>query len=410
MTTTSYILGTLFPKRGPETIPNTHYKISERPAAIPLAIFLLLASPKPAARAEDSITYKFENYTEAGGRVGVQTQGFAASQAIGADMSFGLTAVTDAIAGATPTGLPAPASSDQVPLAHLSDHRKAWEADLSRQFSLVNISAGLSESREHDYVSRGWSLNSLTDFNEKNTTLLAGVAGHEDDVETFYDPGRTYVKKHALSAIAGVTQLLDPRTSVTLNFTWSRETGYLSDQYKLVQQNVEILPGAVFPLVFAENRPDEHNAGVVLASINRAFPELHGALEGDYRYYRDTFGIAANSVELTWLEKIGERFTIGPDVRYYEQSAAKFYYYDLRTTDIIPTTIPNPAGPAYSSDYRLSSLFTTTYGLKAVWKPSAWLQLDLAYDRYAMRGRDMVTPQSAYPRANILTMGAKVSW
>ena len=355
MSTTSYIPGTFFPDICPVTIPNTRYKFSERPGAIPLALFLLLASPKPSARAEDSLSYKFENYTEAGGRVGVQTQGIVASQDIGADMTFGLTAVTDAIAGATPTGLAAPASSDQVPLAHLSDHRKAWEADLSRQFSRVNLSAGISESREHDYVSRGWSLNSLTDFNEKNTTLLAGVAGHEDNVETFFDPEHTYVKKHALSMIAGVTQLLDPKTSVTLNVTWSRETGYLSDQYKLVQQNVEILPGVIFPLVFAENRPSEHNAGVLFASINRAFPELHGALEGTYRYYRDTFGVAANSVELTWLAKLGERLTIGPDLRYYEQSAAKFYYYDLSTTDIIPTTVPNPAGPAYSSDYRLSS-------------------------------------------------------
>jgi hypothetical protein len=402
--------GTFVPDLGPEAIPHSRHKISESPAAIPLALFLLLASPRPAARAEDSISYKLENYTEAGGRVGVQTQGIVASQAIGADLQFGLTAVTDAIAGATPTGLPAPAATGQVPLAHLSDHRKAWEADLARQFSRINVAVGLSESREHDYVSRGWSLNSLTDFNEKNTTLLAGVAGHEDDVETFYDPQRAYAKKHALNAILGVTQLLDARTSVTLNVTWGRETGYLSDQYKLVDQNIEVLPGVFFPLVFAENRPGEHNTGIVYASMNRAFPSLHGALEGSYRYFRDTYGIAANTFELTWMEKLGERFTLGPDLRYYEQSAAKFYFYDLSATDIIPTTVPVPSGPAYSSDYRLSSLYTTTYGAKAVWKPRAWLELDLAYDRYAMRGRDGVTPQSAYPRANLITMGARISW
>jgi hypothetical protein len=384
--------------------------IQRRPGAIPLAIFLFLASPRPSARAEDSITYKFENYTEAGGRVGVQTQGFVANQDIGAGMQVGLTAVTDAIAGATPTGLPAPAGSDQVPLAHLSDHRKAWEADLSRQFSRINISAGLSESREHDYISTGWSLNTLTDFNQKNTTLLAGVAGHDDDVETFYDPQRIYVKKHSFNAIVGVTQILDPRTTVTLNLTWGRETGYLSDQYKLVDQNVEVIPGVFFPLVFAENRPSEHNTGVAFASVNRAFPEVHGALEGSYRFYGDTYGVTANTVELRWLQNIGDRFTLGPDLRYYEQSAARFYYYDVSTTDIVPTTVPNPSGPAYSSDYRLSSLCTTTYGLKAAWKPRDWLQLDVAYDRYTMRGRDGITPQSAYPRANIITLGAKISW
>ena len=236
-----------------------------RSAATPFALFLLLASPRNLARADDSLSYKFENYTEAGGRVGVQTQGLVANEELNSNTQIGLTLVTDAIAGATPTGIPAPLGSSQVPLAHLSDHRKAWEADLARQFSRINVAAGFSESREHDYISRGLSFNTLTDFNEKNTTLLAGIAGHDDDVETFYDPQHLYVKKHAFSAIAGVTQLLDPLTKVTVNLTWARETGYLSDQYKLVERNVELIPGSAFPLVFAENRPGEHNSGVAYA-------------------------------------------------------------------------------------------------------------------------------------------------
>lgn len=381
-----------------------------RSAAVPFAIFLLLASPRNVARAEDSVSYKFENYTEAGGRVGVQTQGIVANQEIGSDMQLGLTMVMDAIAGATPTGIPAPSGSNQVPLAHLSDHRKAWEADLARQFERVNLSAGISESREHDYISDGLSLNSLTDFNAKNTTLLAGIAGHNDSVETFYDPQQLYVKKHAFSAIVGVTQLLDPLTKVTLNFTWARETGYLSDQYKLVEDNVELIPGSFFPLVFSENRPNEHNSGVAYLSVNRALPALDAAIEGSYRFYSDTFGVVANSVEIRWLQKIGRHLTVAPEARSYEQGSARFYYYDLNSTDITPTTIPNPNGPAYSSDYRLSSLYTTTYGIRTTWNPTDRLQLDIAYDRYTMRGRDGITPQSAYPRANILTMGARISW
>jgi hypothetical protein len=318
--------------------------------------------------------------------------------------------VTDAIAGATPTGIPAPTGSSQVPLAHLSDHRKAWEADLSRQFDRMNISAGLSESREHDYISKGWSLNTLTDFNEKNTTLLAGVAGHDDDVETFYDPQHLYVKKHAFSAIVGVTQLIDPSTKLTVNFTWARENGYLSDQYKLVERNVELIPGSSFPLVFAENRPAEHNSGVAYISVNRAFPRLNGALEASYRFYADTFGVVANTGEIRWLERVGRNVTISPELRSYEQGAARFYYYDLNSTTIIPTSTPSPSSPAYSSDYRLSSLYTTTYGMRATWNPSAHLQLDLGYDCYTMRGSDGITPQSAYPRANMISAGARISW
>lgn len=378
--------------------------------ALSLSLVLLGAVPRPSARAESSLDYNFTDYSETAGRVGVHTMGFLAKEDIGADLKFSFTAINDAIAGATPTGLPAPAGSDQVPLAILHDHRKAWETELSRQFARVNVSVGYAESREHDYISKGWSVNTLTDFNQKNTTLLFGVAGHDDSVETFYDPQQVYVRAHSFSSIVGVTQLIDPRTTVTLNITWARDTGYLSDQYKQVQKTVELVPGSFFTLLFPENRPSERNSGVVFASINRAFPDLKGALEGSYRFYADTYGVAANTLELKWLQKLGGGFVLAPDFRIHEQSAANFYHYNLDSTNIIPTYVPSPNGPAYSSDYRLSSLFAVTYGLNLSWKPRDWLKLTLDYSRYNMRGRDGITPQSAYPDANIYSAGAQLSW
>jgi hypothetical protein len=377
--------------------------------ALPLALALALASPR-AARADDFLAYKYESYDETGGRMGIRTQGLAASEDLGADFNVAVTLVNDSIAGASPTGVPAPAGSSQVPLASLTDHRKAWEVDLSRKLGEFTITAGISQSREHDYVSRGWSLNTQADLNQKNTTLLAGVAGHSDDVKTIYDPGRTYVGKEAFSAIAGITQVIDPKTFVSLDFTWSRETGYLDDQYKEVEKTEEILAGTFFPLVFAENRPGEHNSGALLASVNRDFPEVSGALEASYRFYGDTYGVTANTVEVRWIQKIGSRFTLSPELRLYRQGAADFYYYNLNDTDILPTRTPNSSGTNYSSDYRLSSFDAVTCGLKATLKVQQHVQLELAYDRYAMRGRDGVTPQSAYPLANIYTAGARVTW
>jgi uncharacterized protein DUF3570 len=377
-------------------------------AALPLA--LVLALLRPAARADDFVAYKYEYYDEAGGRVGVRTQGLTASEDLGTNMQLGLTLMNDAIAGASPTGIPAPAGSNQVPLAELSDHRKEWEVDFSRKIGDVDITVGTSQSREHDYVSRGWSLNTVTDLNERNTKLLLGVAGHSDDVETFFDPQHFYLGKQALSAIAGFTQVLGPRTFVTLNLTWSRETGYLDDQYKLVQKTEELVAGSFFPLPFAENRPGERNMGSVFAGLNRAYPGAHGALEASYRFYADTFGIEANSVELRWIQKLGDAFSLSPEVRLYRQGAADFYYYDLDATAITPTVVPNSNGPAYSSDYRLSSFDALTYGLKATWKVRTHFQVELAFDRYAMHGLDAVTPRSAYPVANIMSVGARVSW
>lgn len=43
--------------------------------------------------------------------------------------------------------------------------------------------------------------------------------------------------------IPGLTQLLDPRTSVAVKLSRDRATGYLSDSYKLVQKSTGVASG-----------------------------------------------------------------------------------------------------------------------------------------------------------------------
>ena len=46
---------------------------------------------------------------------------------------------------------------------------------------------------------------------------------------------------------------------------------------------------------------------------------------------------------------------------------------------------------------------TIDAGIKVIWKITAWLSVDAAYDRYLMRGLDHITPQAEYVKANTLT-------
>jgi hypothetical protein len=372
-----------------------------------LAAALTLSHPR-AVRAENSLSFEYEDYSEPDGRVGVTTQTARIDQDLGTDMHLVLSGVTDAIAGATPSGQPAPVGSDQVVLSELHNYRKAWEADVSRQWPVTNVAVGFSRSIEDDYESNGWSVNSLTDFNQKNTTLLVGVAGTDDDVEIFFTPA--WRNKHGTDYIVGVKQLLDPNTFVTVNFTWSRFTGMLDDPYKVVQKNIQVLPGIFLPVTFSDNRGDTRDKGTLYASLNRNVPGWHGALEASYRFYADTYGIRSSTVELEWLQRIGRRFLLEPELRLYQQTAAAFYHYDLNETPIIPTRIPNPQGTRYSSDARLSAFDEASASLKLVWKATDWLQVDASFGGYAQHGRDGVTPQSAYYRATISTAGMKVSW
>ncbi|HVU22769.1 MAG TPA: DUF3570 domain-containing protein [Opitutus sp.] len=361
-----------------------------------------------AARAENALSYKYVDYREEGGRIAVESHYGLAEADLTPDMRLKLTGVIDAIAGATPTGQPPATPDGPVPLTNLHDRRKGWSAELFRQFPRVGVSVGYANSRESDYVSNGWSLNTLTDFNEKNTTLLLGVAGTDDDVKVRYQT--PWLKKRTSDFIAGVTQLLDPQTSVSFNVGYGRATGYLSDPYRIIEQYTEVFPGIFLPLTYGENRPAARDKWTVFAGVNRAFPQVHGALEAGYRFYRDTFGTTAHTLELAWFQKLGEKFTLEPNLRLYDQGAADFYRIDVTGAAFTPTGRAMPQGPFFSSDYRLSALRTYNYGLKAIWTITAKWQVDLAYDRYEMRGKDSITSPSAYPRANTVTTGVRFTW
>jgi hypothetical protein len=386
---------------------NHRAKASSRLGAFLVAGVLVLCRPR-TAKAENSLSYEYEDYSEPDGRVGVTTQTARIDQDLGTDMHVVLSGVTDAIAGATPSGQPAPTGSDQVVLSELHNYRKAWEADFSRQMPDFNVAVGFSRSIEDDYESNGWSVNTLTDFNRKNTTLLVGVAGTDDDVEIFFTPA--WRNKHATDYIVGVTQLIDPHTFATLDFTWSRFTGMLDDPYKVVQKSVQVLPGIFLPVTYSDNRGDTRDKGTLYASIDHDFSGLNGAIEGSYRFYADTYGITSSTIELAWLQRLGRNFILKPDLRLYEQGAADFYYYDLDATPIVPTRIPDPQGPHYSSDARLSAFDEAAASIKLIWKATDWLQVDASIGGYTQHGRDGVTPQTAYYKATITTAGMKVSW
>jgi hypothetical protein len=376
------------------------------PAAALIGV-LIFSAPR-AVRAAGDVEYKYEDYREADGRIAVQTESGSIDQDLPLGTNLMLTGTIDAIAGATPTGQPAPAGSSQVVTTEMHERRKEWTGDLSRQFGNVNLDAGFADSRESDYVSAGWSVKSTVDFNQKNTTLLLGLAGTSDRVEAFFEP--VYLPKHTGEGNIGLTQLIDPLTYITIDFTSGQASGYLSEQRKLVTKTVQFFPGVFLLESFGENRPDRRYKNSVFLLGDHAFPAIGGSVEGSYRFYHDSFGVNGNTFELAWYQHLGEAFVLRPSFRYYSQTASWFYYYNLDETSIIPVPVPTGRGPNYSSDYRLSALDDWAVGLKAIWKITDNLQVDLAYERMEMRGRDDVTPQSAYPRSKITTAGLKYSW
>ena len=377
-----------------------------------LGLVLLLSSPR-AARAEASLSLKDQSFQEEDNRIRVDTTYGQVDYDFTTSTHFKAMGLIDAIAGATPTGEKAPIPGGQVPLATMSDRRKSWNAELSHQFERVSVTAGFANSRESDYVSNGWSLNTLTDFNEKNTSLLLGY-GRTDDTINEEKLGWTVKRfKTGNDFLVGVNQLINPDTTVTANVSYGQSRGFESDPYKIVSTTMlDLDPG--FYYTVPENRPQQKDKVSVFVGLNRNFERWHGALEGSYRFYHDTFGISSHTLSLLWLQKLGEHVILQPSLRFYRQSAADFYYFDLDRAGIVTSYEPvlgetgTGRAPFYSSDYRLSRMQTLDAGLKIIWKIKPWLEMAAAYNRYVARGLDHVTPQDAFNRANTFTFRLKL--
>ena len=369
-------------------------------------LVLGLSVPQRNAKAESTLHYKFQTWQEDDDRIRVDSHYAEAEQTWANGSNLRVVGLVDTITGATPTGQPAPEGSDQVPLSTLEDERRGYQVEYTQPFESFDLALGYGSSKEIDYFSDVWSLNSSIYFNQKNTTLLLGYARADDDVTAAFLPEPR--QKKVQDAIIGFTQVVSPQTTFTANLSFGYEEGYLSDPYKIIQKRTEILPGLELDLTFPENRPSQREKVIGFLSVNYALEDLNAALEMSYRYLRNDWGVRSQTLEWSWFQRFGERFILRPGIRYYRQSAADFYTLDLDNSPIVPPPVATGDAPYYSADYRLSDMDTWMLGLRAIWDINEHVSVDATYERYLMDGRDDFTSPSAYVDADVVTLGIRI--
>lgn len=370
------------------------------------ALVLWMSAPQRDVRAESTLHYKFQAWQEDDDRIRVDAHYAEAEHTWATGDKLRLVGLVDTITGATPSGQPAKAGSDQVPLSQLEERREAYQVEYTHPWERASITLGYGNSKESDYFSDVYSVNGQLFFNQKNTTLLMGYAEAADDVTAVF-LSRPRVKT-VQDAIIGVTQVLSPQTSITANLTFGKQRGYLSDPYKIVEKETEILPGLSLDLTFPENRPSSKEKLIGFLSVNHAIEPLNAAIESSIRLLDDDWGLSSQTLEFAWYQRFGEKLIIRPAVRYYRQSEADIYVIDLDNSSIVPPPEATGSAPYYSSDYRLSNMETWMLGVKAVWDINEHVSVDATVERYLMNGRDQITSPSAYVDANVFTLGIRL--
>jgi len=319
--------------------------------------------------------------------------------------------------------------------------RKQADVNVRRGYddSAYNINGGVSS--EPDYLSRFAGVGGQWDFNQKLTTLNAGLAYTWSDIKATLDHDATpYIynacgtarcnfssssshiadtdgggkvmngTRRDWSATAGITQVLSPNSQLQANLGYTDSRGYLSNPYKLVevafidpaQQFLSPSPDALFVNVGAifETRPDFRKQWLVNLRYAQYVDATDAGLHVNYTYFSDDWGIRAHTLELEWAQPLSDSWMFTPMARYYTQTAANFYtpylvtdqgQYNTRTDPVTgqPTTMPfdlSKLPPYYSSDYRLSAFGTLGGGFTLTRQFAKGVTASLGYTYFRHAG------------------------
>lgn len=259
------------------------------------------------------------------------------------------------------------------------DTRVQLNAQWSQPLQQNNtISGGIHFSNEYDYTSIALNSSFARDFNKKNTTMSVGlsyafdsispegglpVAGSrmalrsqyssESEFLTGFDATRqakSDESKDTLDLIFGLTQIINRRWIVQLNYGISQVDGYLTDPFKVVSLVDE--QGYTQDNIY-ESRPGSRTKQNIFTLSKYHFNQ--SILDLSYRFTTDDWGINSHTIDSKLRFNLSETSYITPHIRYYQQSAADFYK---------PFITESVANEFMSADYRIGQMTATTLGLK----------------------------------------------
>lgn len=298
------------------------------------------------AVADDSFTAKTQVYTDSD-----HTTVVSPLTAISRDAWSGGTVSASYVADIVSS-----ASVDVISNAtkHMSDFRSEITGGLTQKLKTTTLSASYVYSVENDYSSHNVNLGIAQDLFEKNTTLSLGWGFSDNSV------GRTgdalFHRKLMVNGVSAAwSQVLDKRTIAQLSYSFAYNDGYQASPYRFVRVQTPDLVDTAFKV--PETEPNTRYRHAAVIALNRhLFTDT--ALQGDYRYYADSWGVQSHTVQLRYFVTFGD-VTLRLRERFYYQKGANFYRENY--TDV-------EYGEFLTADRELSTFWSELVGGKISWR------------------------------------------
>jgi Protein of unknown function (DUF3570) len=255
-----------------------------------------------------------------GGDITVEGPSVLIRKKVGDNLSFTLNYYEDMISSA----------SIDVKLSASPYHEKRtqWSGGVDYLHGKSTYSAGAITSKEPDYKANTIYFSLAQDMFGDLTTLSLGYRRGWDQVfrdikvngEIVNDPTFHERADHRGYSLA-LSQILTRNTLAIFNYELLTDQGYLANPYRKIRY---LSPGQGEGFTLADQvYPDTRTSNAASISVKHYLP-WRAAITGQYRYFRDTWGIRAHTLEVDYAQP-WHNWTFDGLLRYYRQNAADFY-------------------------------------------------------------------------------------
>jgi Protein of unknown function (DUF3570) len=217
------------------------------------------------------------------------------------------------------------ASIDVVTTASpFKEKREEYGAGVDYLYRNTTVGLSVLRSNEPDYVSNTIGATVTHEVLDGLTTFSLGYSVGRDDVGKAHTDFSDHVNRYQYKL--GVSQVVTKSLLMNLNYEATLEDGYLHSPYRAAR-----LLGLSVPEVYPRTRDGSAVALGIVKGLGSNDGQVNASARLRYRYFWDNWNIRAQTVDLGYGARLGDRWLVEPRYRYYKQSAASFYANDFAT-------------------------------------------------------------------------------
>lgn len=259
---------------------------------------------------DDRIDFLYHRFE--GGGVSIDGPSILVRKKVGKSLSFVGNYYVDMISSA---------SIDVVTTASPYDEeRTQWSLGMDYLRGNTTLSIGATTSDESDFEARTYSFGITQDMFGDMTTLSLNYAIGDDTVGLSDDP--SFKRKIDRQTYAlGITQILTRNLITSLKVETITDEGFLNNPYRSVRY---LDPGSAIGFSFEPELYPNTRTTTAVGLRARYYLPYRAAIQAEYRFFTDTWGIDANTVAISYVHPWRD-WTFEVKYRWHKQTSADFF-------------------------------------------------------------------------------------